>query len=190
MQDILANFVNWLVASFQIFANPPYAVILIVLVSATVSTLSNLSMRRFSDMRRLSRYQTEIKQYQEMSKEAEKTQNAKLLKKVKRRKAYIDRIQRETMTQRCKPTLMFFIPFMLVFYMLQNFYFDPVSGTNRVVAILPFNVQKLLPFLQGLAGYPMGVGFGMTFLGFYFLVGLGLSSILQRIMGTQIMTAP
>ena len=31
-------------------------------------------------------------------------------------------------------------------------------------------------------------GFGMTYWGFYFLVGLGMSSILQRIMGTQVMT--
>ena len=85
---------------------------------------------------------------------------------------------------------MFMIPFLLVFWWLQSFYYDPVSGTNRVVAVLPFNVQKLLPFLEGMIGYPMGVGFGMTFWGFYFLVGLGLSSILQRIMGTQIMTGP
>ena len=183
MQDLLAGLVNL----FQIFANPPFTPILIVFVSVSVSAISNLGMRRFADMRRLKRYQAEIKQHQEMQKEAERTQNAKLLKKVKRRKAYIDRIQREMMTQRCKPQMMFMIPFLLVFSLLRTFYNDPVSGLDRVVAILPFNAQKLLPFLEGAFGHSVGVGFGMTFWGFYFLVGLGLSGILQRIMGTQIM---
>ncbi len=183
MQDILADILNF----FQIFAEPPLAPILIVFVSISVSTLSNLGMRKFSDMRRLKRYQTEIKQYQEMQREAEKTQNVKLLKKVKRRKAYIDRIQREMMTERCKPSLMFMIPFLLVFTLLRSFYTDPVSGLDKVVAVLPFNAHRLLPFIDGMIGTPVGVGFGMTFWGFYFLIGLGLSGILQRIMGTQLM---
>ncbi len=183
MQDLIADLMNL----FQLFAGPPFAPILIIMVSVSVSTISNLGMRRFSDMRRLKRYQAEIKQHQEMQKEAEKTQNAKLLKKVKRRKAYIDRIQREMMTERCKPQLMFMIPFLLVFSLLRSFYNDPVTGLDKVVAVLPFNVHKLLPFLEGMIGTPVGVGFGMTFWGFYFLVGLGLSGILQRIMGTQIM---
>ncbi|MFW9838703.1 MAG: hypothetical protein ACFFE7_14405, partial [Candidatus Thorarchaeota archaeon] len=59
---------------------------------------------------------------------------------------------------------------------------------NKIVAILPFNIQKVLPFLVGLAGQPVAGGFGLSFYGFYFLVGLGMSSILQRIMGTQVMT--
>jgi hypothetical protein len=58
-----------------------------------------------------------------------------------------------------------------------------------IVAILPFNIQNVLPFLDGMLGTATVAGFGMTYWGFYFLVGLGMSSILQRIMGTQVMTA-
>lgn len=152
-----------------------------------VSTLSNLAMRRFTDMRRLQRHQTEIKQYQEMEKEARRTQNEKLLKKVKRRKAYIDRIQREQLGARCKPSLIFLIPFMLIFTILRGFYTE--GGIDMIVAVLPFNIQKVLPFFEGLAGIGTAAGFGLTYYAFYFLVGLGLSSILQRIMGTQVMTA-
>jgi uncharacterized membrane protein (DUF106 family) len=179
MQDIWGNFMAWFAA---IFAAPPYAPIFIMFVSVTISTISNLAMRRFSDMRRLNRYQLEIKQFREMEQKAQKTQNEKLLKKVKRRKSYIDRIQREQMTARCKPSLIFFIPFIFIFTMLRGFY-----GTE-VVAVLPFNIQKVLPFLVPLAGNPVAGGFGLSFYAFYFLVGLGLSSILQRIMGTQVLT--
>ncbi len=187
MQDLLADFANWIGGSLAIFADPPYSAILIVFASVSLSTISNLGMKKFADMRRLKRYQTEIKQYREMQKEAERTQNAKLLKKVKRRKAYIDRIQREMMTERCKPSLLFMIPFLLLFTFLRNFYTDPNTGLDKVVAVIPFNIHKVLPFLTGFVGTPVAAGFGLTFWGFYFLVGLGLSGILQRMMGTQLM---
>jgi len=189
MQDLFLDFMNWFGAIANVVDEPPWSAIFIMFVSVFVSTLSNLAMRRFSDMRRLNRYQAEIKQYQEMEKEARKTQNEKLMKKVKRRKAYIDRIQREQMGARCKPSLIFLIPFMLIFTVLRSFYTTP-AGTDTIVAIIPFNIQKVLPFFQGLIGTATAAGFGITFWGFYFLVGLGLSSILQRIMGTQVMTTP
>ena len=136
-------------------------------------------------MRRLQRQQAEIKQFQEMEKEAKRTQNEKLLKKVKRRKAYIDRIQREQLSSRCKPSLIFLIPFMLIFTILRGFY--TIEGAEQIVAVIPFNLQKVLPFLIGMGGRATEAGFGLTYYIFYFIVGLGLSSILQRIMGTQVM---
>jgi uncharacterized membrane protein (DUF106 family) len=186
MQDLLADFMNWFFVTFAVVQDRPYAPLFIMMISIFVSTLSNLAMRRFSDMRRLNRYQLEIKQFREMEKEAQKTQNEKLLRKVKRRKAYIDNIQKGMLGARCKPSLIFIIPFMLIFSLLRTFY-SP-GGTDLIVAVLPFNAHQLLPFLIGMLGKPVEGGFGMTFWGFYFLVGLGLSSILQRIMGTQVMT--
>ncbi len=180
MQDILADFVLWLATNFSMFRTPPWSGILIAVVSVIVSSISNLGMKRFTDMRRLKRHQLEIKQYQKMQQEAQKSGNDKLLRKVRRRKAYMDRIQRDMMSARCKPGLIFAIPFMAIFYTLSGFF----SGDYLIVAILPFDAF----FLTGIAGMSVPGGFGMTYMAFYMLVGLGLSSILQRIMGTQIMT--
>ena len=188
MQDLFGDFLAWFGIVFSPVQSPPFSGLFIMAVSLFVSTLSNLAMRRFTDMRRLNRYQAEVKQYQEMEKEAKRTQNEKLMKKVKRRKAYIDRIQRESMGARCKPSLIFLIPFMVIFTVLRSFY-TTSSGMDMIVAVLPFNIQKVLPFLDGMLGTATVAGFGMTYWGFYFLVGLGMSSILQRIMGTQVMTA-
>jgi len=190
MQDIFGDFLAWFAIVFDPVQTPPLSGLFIMGVSLFVSTLSNLAMRRFTDMRRLNRYQAEIKQHQEMDKEAKRTQNEKMMKKVKRRKPYIDRIQRESMGSRCKPSLIFLIPFMLIFTVLRSFYSWPVDlgGGDMIVAVLPFNIHKILPFLDGMLGTATTVGFGMTYWGFYFLVGLGMSSILQRIMGTQVMT--
>ncbi len=189
MQDIVATFLIWLVEVIQV---PPGSGIFVVMVSMMISTISNLAMKRFADIRRLNRYQAEVKQHKEMEKKAKESGNVKLLRKVKRRKPYIDRIQREMLTQRCKPQLLFIIPFMFVFAYLRGFYSitDPVSGavTEKIVAILPFNVQNLLPFLNGFIGQPVAGGFGMWFWPFYFMVGLGLGQILQRVMGTNVMS--
>jgi len=120
-----------------------------------------------------------------MEKEAKRTQNEKLLKKVKRRKAYIDRIQREQLSSRCKPSLIFLIPFMIIFTILRGFF--TIDGTEQIVAVIPFNLQKILPFLVGMGGRATEAGFGLTYYIFYLIVGFGISSILQRIMGTQVM---
>ena len=77
MQDLFADFMAWFRVAFGFAQYPPYSAIFIMAVSLFVSTLSNLAMKRFSDMRRLNRYQAEIKQYQEMEREAKRTQNEK-----------------------------------------------------------------------------------------------------------------
>jgi uncharacterized membrane protein (DUF106 family) len=182
MQGIPEMLMDWI-------GQPPGSAILIILVSVGVTLISNLATKRFSDVRMLRRYQTEIKEYQQMLKKAEKSQNEKALRKVKRRKAYIDRIQKEMMTARCKPTLLFIIPFMLIFYSLSGFFVDTSSGASvpRVVAIIPFSVDKLLPFLDGFIGTStVDGGFGLYFFGFYALVGLGLGQIIQRMQGVNI----
>ena len=180
MQDIFAPIVLWLATNLPMFRTPPWSGILIATVSVIISTISNLGMKCFTDMRRLKRQQQEIKQYQKMQQEANKTGNEKLLRKVRRRKAYMDRIQRDSMTARCKPGLVFIIPFMLIFYLFMGFF----SGDYLIVAILPFDAF----FLTGIAGMSVPGGFGMTYQSFYMFMSFGLSSILQRIMGTQIMT--
>jgi uncharacterized membrane protein (DUF106 family) len=185
MQDIFVAMYDWIVINFSA---PPGSAVFVLIVSLVISTISNLATRRFSDMRRLNRYQTEIKQYREMEQQAKKTGNEKLMKKVRRRKSYIDRIQRESLTSRCKPMLIFFIPFILLFNVLRTFFLAADGVTQTVVAILPFNANKLLPFLEGFIGIQTAAGFGLWFWPFYFLVGLGLGQILQRIMGVQTMT--
>ena len=180
MQDILADIVMWLVTYFPMFRTPPWSGVLIAAVSILASSISNLGMKRFTDVRRLKRHQAEIKQYQKMQQEAQKSGNEKLLRKVRRRKAYIDRIQRDMFSARCKPSLIFIIPFMAIFLIFSGFF----SGDYLIVAILPFDAF----FLTGIAGTTVPGGFGMTYQAFYMFVGFGLSSILQRIMGTQIMT--
>ena len=180
MQDLFAALVAW----FEIFRTPPLSGILITLVSLGVTLTSNTAMKHFTDVRRQRRYQLEIKQYQDMLKQAKKSQDEKLARKIRRRKAYIDRIQKEMLGARCKPLLMFFIPFMMIFYLLSGFF--TVGGVQQIVAVVPFNFEKIMPWVVGLIGYPTAGGFGLYYVWFYMLVGLGLGQILQRMMGISL----
>ncbi len=185
MQNLIADFMNWFTATFAIFRQLPLSALFVVFVSVTISSISNLAMKRFADMRTLKRHQKQIKEFQELQKKAEESQDENMLKKLERKRGYIEKIQREMLSERCKPSLFFFIPFALFFTILRAFFSGPEG--DLIVAVLPFSVHKVLPFLVGWIGFPTPAGFGMTFWGFYLLSGLGLSSILQRIMGTQVM---
>ncbi len=185
MQDMFLDFVAWFIETFK---GPPMSAILITAVSVSITVISNLAMKRFSDVRQLKRHQAEIKEYQELTRKAEQTQNEKLLRKMRRRKAYIDRIQKEMVSARCRPMLFFIIPFMLLFSVLSGYYSDPSTTppTQKVVAVIPFNIQKALPFLVNFVGVPYEGGFGLYFFPFYLLVGLGLGQIIQRIQGVSL----
>ena len=81
-----------------------------------------------------------------------------------------------------KPMCIFYIPFLIIFAVLNILY-----GTS-IVAIIPFNIQKVLPFLTGFVGAPTTGGFGLSFYGYYFLVGLGLGNIIRRPFGLSMTT--
>ena len=81
-----------------------------------------------------------------------------------------------------KPMCVYYIPFIIIFGIL-----NAIFG-NSVVAILPFNIQKVLPFFVGYLGVPTAGGFGLSFYGFYFLVGLGLGNIIRRPFGLSMTT--
>ncbi len=176
--DPWGDFTSWFVSVFYGFKNPPMSIILIVIVSLSISFISNIALKLTTDVKQLARYSKEIKEFQKLKMEAQKTQNKKLLQKVKRKEKYISKIQSYTMKARFKPMLIFFIPFLILFSLLRALFED------GIVAILPFNLDKIMP-VAGWAGISTNYGFGLYFWAFYFLVGFGLSTILQKLMGTS-----
>ena len=74
------------------------------------------------------------------------------------------------------------VPFLIVFYAMGMLF-----GTT-IVAVIPFNLQTVLPFLEGWIGRTTIRGFGLTFYGFYLLVGLGLGNLIRRPFGQSMTT--
>lgn len=124
----------------------------------------------------------EIKAWQAKMNAARKTMDPMMLQEVMDEQGRIMRLNSQLMSDRMKPMCIYYIPFLIIFAIM-----GAIFG-NAIVAIIPFNIQKLLPFLTGMIGRPTQFGFGLTFYGFYLLVGIGLGNVVRKPFGQSMTT--
>jgi uncharacterized membrane protein (DUF106 family) len=166
----------------QLITTIPGSAIFIALVSITLALVSIWATRKFTDMDKMQADMAEVKEWQERFKKARESMDPVELQEVMDDQGRIMRLNTSMMTARMKPMCVYYIPFIIIFGIL-----NAIFG-NTVVAILPFNIQKALPFFVGYLGDPTAGGFGLSFYGFYFLVGLGLGNIIRRPFGLSMTT--
>ena len=166
----------------QVLRVMPVSTILITLVSISLALLSIWATRRFTDMEKMQSDTAEIKAWQDRFKQARKSMDPIELQQVMDDQGRIMRLNTSLMSARMKPMCIFYIPFLVIFGVLNIIY-----GAT-IVAVIPFNIQKVLPFLTGFVGTPTTGGFGLSFYGYYFLVGLGLGNIIRRPFGLSMTT--
>jgi uncharacterized membrane protein (DUF106 family) len=175
LQDIISAFFDFFTSLLSPVATPPYSAVFIIVVSVALALISIVVTQRVSDVEQLQEDMDTVKQWQAKFNEARKNQDPQMLQEVVDSQSQIMSIQGRMMKERCKPMLIFYIPFLLVFAILAAVY-----GAN-IVVILPFNPQKLFPFLEGFIGSSVpGAGFGMTFFYWYLLASLGLSTLIRK----------
>ena len=163
---------------------------LVIIISLALSFSTNLMTRKVTDVKRLKRYQVEVdkwKQQEKIAKNAENP-NRKLMIKVGRKKKYIEKLQRNMATERLKPSLFTFVPYILLFVILSRFVF-----VYYPVAIFPFNLGKV-PILNmfflflGNLSVPNPIVNGVIFYyyGWYSICLFTFNMIVQRILGTKL----
>ncbi|MEM3586970.1 MAG: EMC3/TMCO1 family protein, partial [Candidatus Jordarchaeaceae archaeon] len=130
---------------------PPGSMWLILIVSLSISIITGVVNRLVIPVARMRRYSREIRKFKEAMAIAKKENNQKLLLKLERRKKFIERITREQASSRMRPMLIFLIPFMTIFYYLNNLYSQP-GWIAYTVAILPINLSRIPLFSGGLFG--------------------------------------
>lgn len=155
----------------------PGSTILIMLVSIGLSLISIWATRRFTDMEKMQQDMEDIKEWQERLKRARQSMDPIELQQVQEDQGRILRLQGSMMTSRMKPMCVFYLPLIIVFYIMNTIY------GGSIVAVIPFNIQDVLPFLTGMIGAPTSAGFGLSFYGYYFLVGFGLGNLIRRPFG-------
>ncbi|MFQ6124743.1 MAG: EMC3/TMCO1 family protein [Candidatus Heimdallarchaeota archaeon] len=170
---------------------PPGATIFVILFSSGLSLFIALLSRYMIDVDELKRYTQEIKQYQDLLKKSKQTANRKLAVKLKRREAYIQRIQRKMMSQRFKPMAIYFIPLIIMFYVLRGIYPAPTlvfaEGT-KIATGEWIKYTNVLPFK--IPGHRFGTAAPwdnshtiLSFVWFYFMVSLTIGSVIQKMLG-------
>ena len=128
-------------------------------------------------MEKMQQDMEDIKEWQERLKRARQSMDPIELQQVQEDQGRILRLQGSMMTSRMKPMCVFYLPLIIVFYIMNTIY------GGSIVAVIPFNIQDVLPFLTGMIGAPTSAGFGLSFYGYYFLVGFGLGNLIRRPFG-------
>ena len=173
--DIFSDFI-------QIMATLPMSAITILIVNVFLALISIVATNKFTDVEKMKADMEEVKVWREKMNVARKTMDPVLLDEVMADQGRIMKINGAMMGARMKPMCVYYIPFLIVFWTM-----GALFGSS-IVAVLPFNIQKVLPFLDGMLGTATTGGFGFSFYGFYLLVGLGLGNLIRKPFGQSMTT--
>ncbi|MGY5859061.1 MAG: EMC3/TMCO1 family protein [Candidatus Thorarchaeota archaeon] len=173
--DIFTDFIT-------VFSTMPFSAITILVVNIFLALISIWATNRFTDQEKMKADMEEVKVWREKMNVARKSMDPVLLDEVMADQGRIMKLNGAMMGARMKPMCVYYIPFLLVFWMMGALF------GNSVVAVLPFNIDKVLPFLEGMLGTHTSAGFGFSFYGFYLLVGLGLGNLIRKPFGQSMTT--
>lgn len=173
--DLLSDFI-------LLATSMPWSVVTILAVNFLLMFISIFATNKFTDVEKTKANMEEIKVWQEKMKAARKSMDPAELQEVMDEQGRILRLNSEIMSSRMKPMCIYYLPFLAIFAIMGALF------GNSIVAVVPFNIQKVLPFLTGYIGRPTSLGFGLTFYGFYLLVGLGLGNLVRRPFGQSMTT--
>lgn len=169
----------------------PSSMWFIFLLSLIISIVSVILTKLLIDTKEMDRKQKQIKAHNEEKKkiielakiDVERYRKAR--KKWERRDMMLKKTQQGMAMERMKPTLITFLPMIILFAVLRNIY-----GNGPVVAT-PMNPELygLLSFFVrlGMADKNQWIGGAawFNFTAWYFICSLGINTLLQRILGLQ-----
>ncbi|MCK4478641.1 DUF106 domain-containing protein [Candidatus Bathyarchaeota archaeon] len=148
-------FIDWLLAP-----QAPAATIFITILCVSLTFLTSLVNRLLTNPEKMRAWRKEIKDWTSEFKEAQRNKDKKKLAKVEKQKAKIMKLQQKMSWQSMKISLLFFVPFILMWQVLWGIYQGPI-------AFLP--------------------GFGpLSIVYWYLLCSLFFSTLFSRIFGVGI----
>jgi uncharacterized membrane protein (DUF106 family) len=155
-----------------------------------MTTATAFITTKVTDQSKLRRYRKEISEWNKMRQTAQKTGDEKMALEVRRRSKIIQNMQKQVSSQSFKPTLIFIIPFFIIFFILSAFY-----GRFPVAAI-PYNLGLIQPIplfgplIVGLtaASPPTGYAstYGLTYVGWYLFCSYALQAVINRLFGVSL----
>lgn len=144
------------------FGSPPNAYLFLVFISIITSVSYFLAQIFLVDRQKVKLYSERIRRWQEKRRKAMKTGSKRLLMEVQRESEIITKMQSEVAMEQFKPFLFLFIPFLLLFIIIQNAY------GGKILVYLPY----WLPI----------VGRGLNAVWVYIFLNFILSSIFNTVL--------
>jgi len=112
----------------------PFSTIFLFFLSAALSLATSLTSRLLTNREQMTAWNKEIAAWRSDSLKATRTGDKKLLAKVKNQERHIMQLQSKIMMQSMKTSFLWFIPFLLLWYMLLG----PLYMNAGAVAYLPW----------------------------------------------------
>jgi uncharacterized membrane protein (DUF106 family) len=177
---ILDELLKSIIKALAPYAETPSSTFFILGVAGALSIASNLANRFMVDVRAMKEISAEVKAWQEEFNRARKSGDKQLIAKATKKQSAMMRLQSKMMMDRMKVTLIFFVPFLLVWNVLSGFYGHLPGG--GFTAFSPFHVPWLLegPKVLPNADLPIKI----TYFTWYLLCSFAISLPLSRLLGT------
>ncbi|HDO20579.1 MAG: EMC3/TMCO1 family protein [archaeon GB-1867-097] len=122
---------------------PPLSSISVLLVSILVGLITIAANYLLLDVKKLREYSREIMEWRREMQEALMKNDRKTIVKLKKREAYISKLNAELMSQRMKPSLIFMIPLWFFFIIFAAAYNTEVGYVIKMPFSIPFAGDKL-----------------------------------------------
>ncbi|MGD2201259.1 MAG: EMC3/TMCO1 family protein [Candidatus Bathyarchaeota archaeon] len=160
MIDLISSLAS---SQFDFLQQPPWATFFILGLTLVINIGMSFANKRVMDLDAYRRIMIESARVRREQMEAMKSGNQRRISKAQKRQQDLMREQQKMSMGRLKLTLYFFIPFILIWQFLNNFF------GNTIIAYMPFKT----PFF----GTELNIG------NWYILCSISINIILSRIMG-------
>lgn len=161
-----------------------FTTLLVTSVSLLLSLASNVATRLLTDVNLARRITSEVKAFREELRQAVQAKDKDKEKKLRKREKQMLELQMKVTKSRMKPMLLFWIPFILVYYLLSSF----LGGFDTIVAISPIPIDLMILNIGGdVPIFVEGsiVGYGFSLFWWYLISSLSFSSIIMKLLGTS-----
>lgn len=138
-----------------------YSLFVVLGVSVAVSFLVTLLSKKMVNWQFVGESKAKISEFMKEYRDATRRQDRKRMHKMEAKRAEIQRLQGQVMTQQMKPTLFYIVPLLLLWSVLG------ATFSGWVVAWLPFGID--LPFFGSLVAFGFGWWYFLSFMAFSFI---------------------
>ena len=141
---------------------------LVVVEAVGLNILYAIGRRKFTNVEKMRRYSTEMKAFRSELSEATKAGDKQKVEKLKKKQQQMQKMQLEMSRDQMKPTLLFMLPLLGVYYLVSRF-----IGVNTILAISPIPLQI----------FGIGPPISVNFFWWYFICSFSFSGIISRVFG-------
>ncbi len=143
---------------------------LVIAEALGVNCLYAVGRRKFTNIEKMRRYNAEMKAFRSEMSAAQKAGDKQKLDKLKKKQQQMQKMQAEMSMDNLKPTLLFMLPLLGVYYLVSSF----IKNATLAVAPIPFQLFNYGPPIE------------VPFFWWYMVCSFTFSGIITRLFGLSL----